>query len=79
MNHTFMPMESAPRDGRKVLLMMKDHEPVIATFEREEFEGESNDVIHYTGWCNDSGLNYESDSEFIGWFPIPISIVANNN
>lgn len=66
----FMSIKTAPRDGTKVLLIKNNLDLAIANFESESFEGEE-DIIHYIGWCNDFGMNYESDSEFLGWFPIP--------
>ena len=59
-NHTFMPMDSAPRDETIVLLMRKEFEvPVIAAFYKED---------NY--WCTDNDEEC-SDEAFIGWFPIP--------
>ncbi len=63
MNHTFLPMDSAPMDGTKVILMQFPIQyPVIASFENDKSG---------IGWCTDFGQDYVSDDEFCGWFPIP--------
>ena len=57
-NHTFLPMDSAPRDGTMVLLMgYPMNVPVVGTFEE-------------SGWSTDH-LDDCTDEEFCGWFPIP--------
>jgi hypothetical protein len=61
MNHYFMPMDSAPRDGTMVLLMGCKNQVVSGNFENSSFG---------TGWCTDRH-SYCPDRRFFGWFPMP--------
>ncbi len=63
MNHSFLPMDSAPRDGTMVLLMGKS----VIIYPHSYFERNSNGEM---GWCSDTFLHL-GDDEFSGWFPIP--------
>lgn len=66
MNHYFMPMDSAPRDGTKILLLGKIDKCIVeGRFIANHNEyGESE-----SGWK--TAHHFCQEWEFIGWFPIP--------
>ncbi len=64
MNHTFLPMDSAPMDGTMVLLINRSHKfPLIAEYESDE--------EYVVGWRSNFGMSGMDSDSFIGWFPIP--------
>lgn len=66
----WQPIETAPRDGTKVLLIVVGYEPAVgAYYERGwdyQEEGDFVQEAHYTEWCETTG-----PWEPTHWMPLP--------
>ncbi len=67
MTDEWQPIESAPKDGQRILLIDTDHDIQVALFGRY-YDDEAEMIV--SGWTPNE-LIYYVDPDFTHWMPLP--------
>ena len=66
---SWLPIETAPRDGTKVLVIWQNHPAGARTVESAWFDDEEGEAGQWIGFFGDTG--YALEDEVFGWQPLP--------